>query len=55
MTEAKKCPRCGSIMINETVEWKCPKCGYTVCEEPEYCPPKRETEAKSKVKAEDSE
>ncbi len=35
----KKCPKCNTRMVNETLEWKCPKCRYTECIEPEYCPP----------------
>jgi len=36
--EVKKCPKCGSKMVNEALEWKCFKCGHTLCIEPEYCP-----------------
>ncbi len=41
MTIPETCPKCGGKMLNEVVEWKCSKCGYTLCIEPEYCPPDR--------------
>jgi ribosomal protein S27AE len=42
LSEAKLCPKCGSKMINEGMEWRCSKCGYIICIEPEYCPPKKD-------------
>jgi tRNA(Ile2) C34 agmatinyltransferase TiaS len=44
--ETKICPKCGSKMENQTLEWKCQACGTTVCIEPEYCPPRAENERK---------
>lgn len=40
MNEVKNCPKCHGKMVNEALEWKCQRCGYSICIEPEYCPPK---------------
>jgi len=41
--EVRECPKCVDVMVNEALEWRYPQCGYTLCIEPEYCPPKKKS------------